>query len=217
LFVLRPQVIENGLDPNQALILVNQNQSKAIKPYDLSRALAPLIDIEASKLASVHQKIDENGQSDEAPSTSCPLFVTVESYSIPRTFVAKRNRWKVSAYETGKLSHFQRKVVNAAAKKRSSAAAATEILSQQDVPQDPQESLLGEVTNQPTLLKTRKSRKQKNAEWQNEKSKKSCTDSNYNAAFKAATTLLHQKKEGTSTDTRTQERVSVGKMEKVSY
>ena len=64
LFVLRPQVIENGLDPNQALILVNQNQSKAIKPYDLSRALAPLIDIEASKLMSVHQKIDENRQND---------------------------------------------------------------------------------------------------------------------------------------------------------
>jgi hypothetical protein len=40
-------VIENDLDPNQALILANQNQPKAIKPYDLSRALAPLIDIEA--------------------------------------------------------------------------------------------------------------------------------------------------------------------------
>jgi hypothetical protein len=69
-FVLRPQVIENDLDPNQALILANQNQPKAIKPYDLSRALAPLIDIEARKLASVHQKIDEDGTANESARNS---------------------------------------------------------------------------------------------------------------------------------------------------
>jgi hypothetical protein len=81
-------VIENDLDPNQALILANQNQPKAIKPYDLSSALAALIDIEARKLASVHQKIDEDGQNDPTPSTSLPLFVKVEGYLIPRTFIA---------------------------------------------------------------------------------------------------------------------------------
>jgi hypothetical protein len=83
-------VIENDLDPIQALILANQNQPKAIKPYDLSRALAPLIDIEAKKLASVHQKIDEDGQNDATPSTFLPLFVKVEveGYLIPRTFIA---------------------------------------------------------------------------------------------------------------------------------
>jgi hypothetical protein len=86
LFVLGLQVIENCLDQNQALILVNHNQPKAIKPYDLSHALTPLIDIEASKLMSVHQKIDENRQNDVAPSTSLPLFVRIESHSIPKTF-----------------------------------------------------------------------------------------------------------------------------------
>jgi hypothetical protein len=68
-------VIENDLDPNhQASILANQNQPKAIKPYDLSRALAPLIDIEGRKLVSIHQTIDENGQNDAAPLTSCPMI-----------------------------------------------------------------------------------------------------------------------------------------------
>jgi hypothetical protein len=154
-------VIENDLDPNQALILANQNQPKAIKPYDLSRALAPLIDIEARKLASVHQKIDEDGQNDATPSTSLPLFVKVDGYLIPRTFIAKQFRWKVSVYEKEKLSHFQRKVVNAAAK----LTTATQPNNSNSIPQDTTNtSALQEVSNLPPTRKSRKTSHQKNIE-----------------------------------------------------
>ena len=106
----------------------------------------------------------------------------------------------------GKLSHFQRKVINEVEQQKSPAV--NENCPPQDTtPTAAPPRILQEITNQPNLICTRKTSKQKNVQWQNEKAKRACTEQNYKTAFKIATTLFHQKKNGTSSDRRSQEQI----------
>jgi hypothetical protein len=65
---------------------------------------------------------------------------------------------------------------------------------------EPRVTLLSKKNNQclSSSHQDRKTGRQKNAEWQNEKSKKANTDANYNKAFKYAMAAFQAKKEGGS-------------------
>ena len=83
----------------------------------------------------------------------------------------------------GKLSHFQRKVVNEVKRRKFSVDL--------DPAQDPDPSALQDIAHKPNEIRSRRTSKQVNVEWRNHKAKKQCTDGRFNAAFKQATVTIH--------------------------
>jgi hypothetical protein len=183
------QVITRYLTPGEAIELANIRQPVKIASHDVSRALATIVTKEAADWMAAENEIGRSaGDEPDSAVDVTSQYTKVGSVLIPRAFIASKPHWAV--FPGGKLSHFQHKVANHVA--RSKVTDAFDDEAEGDSP-------LQEITNaSPQVIKTRKTGRQKNAEWQNQKSKKANTIANYNKAFKYATAAFQAKKEGRS-------------------
>jgi hypothetical protein len=187
------QVSESGLKPNQAIALLAV-EGVTVRSDELSRALTPL----------VLEFVKKWGQAEEErtarESSADPEYIDMDSEKVPAVLVEKSPlEWNMFKRLGGKLSHFQRKVVNEVKRRKFSVDL--------DPAQDPDPSALQDIANKPNEIRSRRTSKQVNVEWRNHKAKKQCTDGRFNAAFKQATVTIHGMQQETIKETRTQQQV----------
>jgi hypothetical protein len=164
------QVSESGLKPNQA-IAVLVVESVAVRSDELSRALTPLL----------LEFVKKWGQAEEErvarESSTEPEYIDMDSEKVSAVLVEKNPlKWNKFKRLGGKLSHFQRKVVNEVKRHKFSVDL--------DPAQHPNPSVLQDIANKPKEIRSCRTSEQVNVELRNEKSKKQCTDGRFNAAFK---------------------------------
>ena len=134
-------------------------------------------------------------------SSTDPEYIDIDSEKVPVVLVEKNPlEWNKFKRLGGKLSHFQRKVVNEVKRQKFSVDL--------DPAQDPNPSALQDIANKPKEIRSCRTSKKVNVEWRNKKSKKHCTDGQFNAAFKQATVTVHGMQQRTIKETRTQQQVS---------
>jgi type VI protein secretion system component VasK len=82
-------------------------------------------------------------------------------------------------------------------------------ITESNLPQDvePAAAALQEIGNSPEPIRTRRTSLQRNVQWRNENVTKKTTEQRYQLAFKAATTIFHQKKLDPLSDRRSQQAI----------
>jgi hypothetical protein len=187
------QVSESGLKPNQAIALLAV-EGVTIRSNELSRALTPLV------LEFVKKWVQAEEERAARESSADPEYIDMDSEKVPSVLVEKSPlEWNMFKRLGGKLSHFQRKVVNEVKRRKFSVDL--------DPAQDPDPSALRDIAHKPNEIRSRRTSKQVNVEWRNHKATKQCTDGRFNAAFKQATVTIHGMQQETIKETRTQQQV----------
>jgi hypothetical protein len=129
-----------------------------------------------------------------------PEYIDMDSEKVPAVLVEKNLlEWNMFKWLGGKLSHFQRKVVNEVKRRKFSIDS--------DPAQDPNPLALQDIANKPNKIRSLRTSKHVNVEWRNCKAKKQCTNGRFNAAFKQATVTVHGMQQKTITVIHTQQQV----------